>query len=275
MARGVFSTANYFELASGIITATPLTIAAWVKPASFPANQYIAGIFYTSAGSGTAQDGWVLEINATNGVVNAIAGNGTGINIASSASGASSGAWSHMAAKFVSTTSRYAYLNGTPGSQNTGSNTPSTAPDKTIIGVLVREDNSKIQAATQCHIAEVGYWNTDLTDAEIAILAKGVSPLLVRPANLVAYYPLVRGDGSGDEPSLKNAAHKMVEQGTISVQPHTRVFMPNPPRLFKHATAAPTGWSNLVKVNGVLSSSLAKSNGIAVASISKIDGISV
>lgn len=238
MARGVFSTANYFVYGGGIITATPLTIAAWVNPASFPANQYIAGVVYSSAASGTAQDGWYLEINATNGVVNAIVGNGTGINLASSASGATSGTWNHMVAKFVSSTSRYAYLNGTPGTQGTNSNTPSTAPDKTAIGVFVRENGSLAQAATQCHIAEVGYWNVDLTDAEVAILAKGVSPLLVRPQSLVAYYPLVRGDASGDEPNPKNAAYKMVEQGTVSVQPHTRTFNPSPRKYFKTATAA-------------------------------------
>lgn len=275
MARGVFSTANYFRITSGIITSTPLTIAAWVKPSAFSANQYIAGIVYSSAASGTAQDGWYLEINATDGKVNAIVGNGTGINLATSGSGATSGAWNHMAAKFTSSTSRHSYLNGTKSTESTNSNTPSATPDKTAIGVFVRENGSLAQAAASCHIAEVGFWNVALSDEEIAALAKGVSPLLIRLNNLVGYYPLIRGDSSGDEPNPKNAAYKMVEQGTVSVQPHSPVFMPSPPSLFKRVTATPSGWSNLVKVNGVLSSSLAKVNGVAVTSISKINGISV
>jgi hypothetical protein len=41
-------------------------------------------------------------------------------------------------------------------------------------------------------IAEVGIWNADLTAAEIASLAKGMTPNKVRPQSLVFYAPLVR-----------------------------------------------------------------------------------
>jgi len=43
-------------------------------------------------------------------------------------------------------------------------------------------------------IAEVGLWDVQLTVAEFAILAKGFSPLFVRPESLVAYWPLIRTD---------------------------------------------------------------------------------
>ena len=36
-----------------------------------------------------------------------------------------------------------------------------------------------------------------------------------------------------------------------------------------------TGWANIAKINGVLSSSIAKVNGIAVASIAKVNGVAV
>jgi len=224
MARGTFSTANYFRITSGIITSTPLTIAAWVKPSAFSENQYIAGIVYSSAASGKAQDGWYLEINATDGKVNAIAGNGTGINLATSGSGATSGAWNHMAAKFTSSTSRHAYLNGTKSTESTNSNTPSATPDKTAIGVFVRENGSLVQAATACHIAEVGFWNVALSDAEVSQLAAGYSPLFVRAANLY-YYKLFAGDSNGDE--LEDfGGSSMVEQGTVSNQTHPPIIYP-------------------------------------------------
>ncbi len=38
---------------------------------------------------------------------------------------------------------------------------------------------------------EEANWNVALTDAEVAALASGVSPLLVRPENLVRYRPLI------------------------------------------------------------------------------------
>lgn len=47
-------------------------------------------------------------------------------------------------------------------------------------------------------ISEVGYWNVALTDADVAVLAKGVSPLLVRPEGLVAYWSLAAIKGKGD-----------------------------------------------------------------------------
>lgn len=39
-------------------------------------------------------------------------------------------------------------------------------------------------------IASAGLWNAALTAKEIAALGQGVSPLYVRPGNLVGYWPL-------------------------------------------------------------------------------------
>ena len=41
-------------------------------------------------------------------------------------------------------------------------------------------------------IAEVGIWNDDLTAAEVASLAKGMTCDKIRPQSLVFYAPLVR-----------------------------------------------------------------------------------
>ena len=55
-------------------------------------------------------------------------------------------------------------------------------------------------AYTDSIIAEAAVWNVDLTDAEVAILAAGYSPLFVRPQFLVAYWSLF-GDSS-PEPDI-------------------------------------------------------------------------
>jgi hypothetical protein len=39
-------------------------------------------------------------------------------------------------------------------------------------------------------IAEVAYWDVQLTDAEVTALANGVSPFRIRPADLHAYWKL-------------------------------------------------------------------------------------
>ena len=43
-------------------------------------------------------------------------------------------------------------------------------------------------------IAETAIWSAALTDAEVAALARGISPLRIRPESLVCYWPLVRTD---------------------------------------------------------------------------------
>lgn len=43
-----------------------------------------------------------------------------------------------------------------------------------------------------CDLAELAWWNVELTDAEVALLAAGFSPQFIRPQSLVHYFPLVR-----------------------------------------------------------------------------------
>jgi hypothetical protein len=66
-------------------------------------------------------------------------------------------------------------------------------------------------------IAEVGIWNIDLTAAEVASLAKGVSPALIRPQNHVAYLPLIR-----DTHEIVNATG-FTDVNTTAAN-HTRVY---------------------------------------------------
>jgi len=110
--------------------------------------------------------------------------------------------------------------------------------DETVIGVMKGLGNTTFWAAAAL-IAEVGIWNVALTGAEILQLSLGYSPLFVRPESLVAYYPLIRGDASGDEPDYVGGL-KMVEQGTVAVATHPRVFYPSSPiKLGVPAAAAP------------------------------------
>jgi len=227
MARGVFSTSNYFVYAGGLITAVPLTMAAWINPANKTNSNTIMGLFYTS-GAAAILDGWRLSINTTTGYPNAAVGDGSSSNSAIHTTAVTTTAWNHVAAVFGSATSRYVYLAGIASAQDTASRTPSATVDKSVIGVTIRQNASLLLPAEANYIAEVGFWNVALTTAEILQLAAGYSPLFVRPESLVAYYPLIQGDSSGDEPDLMAGA-KMVEQGTVAVQTHARVFYPVAP----------------------------------------------
>ena len=247
MARGVFSTSNHFVYAGGLITATPLTIACWINPASIGATIVPMGLFYTS-GANAQLDGWDIYINPTTGYPSASTGDGTAVNNSTKSVSVTVAAWNHLAAVFASATSRLIYLNGSAGTLSETSRVPSTAPNKSVVGCVYLQNNAKA-VALNGYIGEVGFWNVALTDAEILQLAAGYSPLFVRPESLVAYYPLIRGDSSGDEPDLMAGA-KMVEQGTVAVATHPRVFYPaapifrwDNPIFYPSVTIAPTSAS--------------------------------
>jgi hypothetical protein len=97
-------------------------------------------------------------------------------------------AWQHGGGVFASTTSRTAYLNGTPGTEETTSVADIT-PTRVSIGVL---DETTPADYMDGQIADAAIWNAALTDAEMAALAAGASPLSIRPGNLIFYVPLVR-----------------------------------------------------------------------------------
>ena len=68
MARGVYSTSNYFEYAGGIVTAAPLTFACWIYPTAFTVVQYLMSVSRNDGGA--APDGFMLFI-PTNAILSA------------------------------------------------------------------------------------------------------------------------------------------------------------------------------------------------------------
>lgn len=69
-------------------------------------------------------------------------------------------------------------------------------------------------------LADFAIWDAILTAAEAAALDRGCSPLMIRPASLVEYVPMLRNNVS-----MKLAAPTIT--GTV-VQPHPRIIMPRP-----------------------------------------------
>lgn len=123
----------------------------------------------------------------------------TAASSAASTTGYAINTWQHAVGVFASATDRRVYLNG----GSVGANSTSRIPvgiDATYIGTgnAITLPNSPMAG----RIAEAGIWNVELNTSEIAALAKGVSPLRIRPNALVAYWPLY-GVGS-PEPDYSN-----------------------------------------------------------------------
>lgn len=175
----VQASSEYMEIASAVISAAPITMACWFNSASTTLTQFLISI----GNSGSAAKFALSASGATGGdPIQAFASG----NSANSASAYSANVWNHAVALFESTTSRYAGLNGILGTQNTTSTTPSGL-NRTAIG---RRNDSSPGSHMSGVIAHPAIWNAALTQAEITALAAGMSPLLVRPASLVAYWPL-------------------------------------------------------------------------------------
>jgi len=84
-------------------------------------------------------------------------------------------------------------------------------------------------------IAEAAIWNVALSDAEVASLAKGYSPLFIQPTALVAYWPLI-GHATTEIDSV--GGFGLTVTGATKAA-HPRIIYPSRSRLILPQAAAP------------------------------------
>lgn len=136
---------------------------------------------------------------------------------ASTVSHSTSNVWEHAAAVFTSDASRAAFLNGGNKGTNSTSATPA-ALDTTRIGV------NDFGEYMDGDVAEAAIWNVALDDAEIAALAKGVCPLLIRPTSLVAYWPLL--NSAAPDVDRWNSRYDLTPTNAPTMGTHPYVLYP-------------------------------------------------
>jgi len=230
MARSLArSSTQYLSLSSAVLTAAPITMACWVYPTTIG-----------SAGALTAMS--LSRTNTNNNIFNLDLGDflagdpvravaiesSSIVGVASTTTGYSTNEWQHIAAVFASSTSRSAYRNGTAKSTNTSSVSPSGV-NATYIGAWYTGAGGSLDAAAffDGRVCEAGIWNAALDDAEIAALADGYSPLLIRPASLVAYWPLGGRYGQSDRDRWRNG-YDLTANNSPTWTDHPRIVYPQP-----------------------------------------------
>jgi hypothetical protein len=109
--------------------------------------------------------------------------------------------WHHVAAVSTSSTLIAVFLDG--GAKDTDT-TPATVPDSIDTSTIARLDDGSAQHLSG-NGAHVAIWDVALSDSEIATLATGVSPLRVRRANLIHYWPC-NGDQSPEADIIGGAS---------------------------------------------------------------------
>lgn len=182
MARSFNGTNSRIHVSSAVLSATPYTMACWFRTTNM--TQLGTLISMTKSTSTTNYAGLFFRGDIAGDPIDILIEGKSGQGSARSTTGCTSGQWHHACGVFNSSTSRTVYIDGGSSATNTNSVTPSL--DRTEVGAW----RSSLWFSGD--IAEVGVWDIDLTAAEVASLAKGVSPALVRPQSLVTYLPLIR-----------------------------------------------------------------------------------
>jgi len=233
--------------AAAVLTATPITMACWVWT-----DQVTDGAAFMSlANGGTVDDYFFLGFYGHIGGDPITANTRQGANNydAMTSTGMSVNTWHHACAVFASPTSRASYIDGGSKGTNASSSTP-VGISRTAIGLIWDSSPAYFHDG---RIAEAAIWNAALTDAEVAILGKGYSPLFVRPQSLVAYWPLI---GRTNPEIDIIGTYPMTENPAPNVAAHPPIMRPNGYRLIKYpsrtSSASGPTLAAFVPVDGIV-----------------------
>lgn len=193
----------------------PFTMACWFNGDSTTATGVLLG-----ACNFSGSDDDRMQLNAAGATggdpiqMGAVTNGGAGVN-AQTSTGYTAGTWFHACGVAASATSRTAYINGGSSGSNT-TNRAMTGLDRLVIGS--RRAAGTLGAYFDGRIAAVAVWNTGLSAADVASIAKGPSALLVRPDSLIFYAPLARSNQD-----IVGGLTPSASSGT-SVAAHPRIY---------------------------------------------------
>ena len=203
-----------------IAGAPPFTMACWFRSD----DDTKTAVLMSSADSAATNRFHALLMDGTVGgdplaawtVYNA------GSGWAQSSSGITTGTWHHACGVWTATNNRAVFLDGANKGTN-ATDVTATSLDWMSIGDLWRGFAPQNSYYFTGDIAENAVWNVALTDAEVAVLAAGYSPLFVRPQNLVAYWPSIRGTVQSIVGSIPYA---FANANGVTVEPHPPILYP-------------------------------------------------
>lgn len=219
------------SLGSSPLSAYPCTMAAWGRTSNATFYQtlvviedstdshYAYLVFRNSAGAQTA----VLDFQA-----------GGANRRSETTTTYSADTWHHLCAVMASATDRRVYLDA----GGVGSNVTSTVFPTVDRGHMGSDETSAGGAALQGDLGDVAMWNVELTTSEIAALAKGMDPRLIRPSALVFYFR-----GWDNEPYIDRSKSNvaLTNSGSVAAGAHPRMFYKKRRHIRRFTTAAAAG----------------------------------
>lgn len=222
MARLFNGTSQFLRRADGTGLVLPLTLAAWVYPQRSTAYEEVLSL----ARSSDNNTGWFLQVRGPDGMrVAAVTASQNTFAIARSGGSYSLNQWQHVAGVFAAANARRVYLNGTAGTIETTSLSVASV-DRMLIGAWERLGGWSAYFGGA--VAEAAIWKVALSDSEIGQLAAGFSPLLVRPQDLIAYWPLGGRFGENDQDHSGNG-YDLTAYGGPTWVDHPPITYPQEP----------------------------------------------
>jgi len=196
MARTFNGSTQFLRRAEALNFTYPLTLALWVYPQRSSLYEDVLCL----ARSADNSTGWFLQLRGPDGMkAAAVTAYQNTFAIARSSTTFSLNRWCHLAGVFTAANSRMVYLDGVAGSVE-GTTLAVPTVDRIVIGAWERQGSWMAYFAG--YAAEAAVWKVALNASEIAQLAAGHSPLLVRPGDLIAYWPLGGPFGNDDRDHL-------------------------------------------------------------------------
>src|SRR3990170_1162498 len=222
------ASSQYLEVNVAVVTAVPFSMGCWFRSTATLTDQVLMGLCDKDVGNQ-----W--HMLALSGVADTVAADTRQVSevAAQTTTSYSVNTWHHTLGVWAAANDRRAYIDGGSKGTEATSLTP-TGLDRLSIGRIGDSTPGLYMAG---RIAEAAIWDVALSDAEALILARGFSPLFVRPASLVAYYRLIRG---GTEIDLIGANNVVESASAPTVAEHPRIIYPAAP-LIVTAPAAPAG----------------------------------
>lgn len=214
MSRDFTASNQRLEYAGAVVSAYPCTMACWFYSTAITTVQTLMGV--VNSGN-SAWQRLALFGTVAGDPVRAQTSNGGAAN-ADTTTGYSANTWHHACGVFTSATSRAAFIDG--GSKGTDA-TSRAFP--TIANTRFASIDASTTQTMAGRIAEAAIWNVALTDDEVAALAKGICPLLVRPSAIVAYWPLY--GAASPEPELVGK-QEMTLVNSPAQGEHPRILRP-------------------------------------------------
>lgn len=174
---------EYLQINSAVLTAVPLTMACW----AYVDDMTPVPLLMCLTDKDVDTQGFVLHV-IDDGGTNEVWGRTVGAawKTAETTAGFALNTWFHAAFVTATSASRAVYLNGANKGTNSAVMTP-VGVDSTTVGRLTRASHASYMSG---RIAWPAIWNVALSDDEVAALAAGAHPTMIRPGSLAAFWPL-------------------------------------------------------------------------------------